>query len=75
MIFYDEQTQACGPHGKRWGLCAAVHDEQQMECEPEIAKETGQRFADAIRKAGEHFKLNIRLDGKYAVGETWCDTH
>jgi DNA polymerase I len=75
VIFYDEQTQACGPHGKRWGLCAAVHDEQQMECEPEIAKETGQRFADAIRKAGEHFKLNIRLDGKYAVGETWCDTH
>lgn len=75
VIFYDQQTQDFGPHGGTWGLCAAIHDEQQMECIPEIADKTGQNFADAIRKAGEHFNLNIRLDGKYASGSTWCDTH
>jgi len=74
-IFYDKMEQAFGPHGERWGLCAAVHDEQQWECEPDIAERSGQMFVDSIRESGEHFRLNIRLDGEYKVGSSWALTH
>jgi DNA polymerase I-like protein with 3'-5' exonuclease and polymerase domains len=74
-IFYDKMVQEFGPHGERWGLCANVHDEQQWECEPSIAEQSGRLFVDSIRESGEHFRLNIRLDGEYKVGGSWALTH
>jgi DNA polymerase I-like protein with 3'-5' exonuclease and polymerase domains len=74
-IFYDKMVQEFGPHGERWGLCCANHDEEQWECEPDIAEQSGQMFVDSIRESGEHFRLNIRLDGEYKVGGSWALTH
>jgi DNA polymerase I len=54
---------------------ANVHDEFQLETEKDIANTVGQLAADAIRRAGEHFKFRCPLAGAYAVGETWKDTH
>jgi DNA polymerase I len=75
VFFYDTVTERYGLHGHRWALCANVHDEFQTECEPEIAKDVGRIAMDSIRRAGEHFKLAIRLDGESKIGRTWYETH
>lgn len=74
-IFYEEATKAFGPHGERWGLCANVHDEIQAESEPEIADQLGQMIVAAITKAGQYFKMKVKLTGAYAVGDDWSETH
>lgn len=74
-IFYEAAERLYGPHGGRWALCAAVHDEQQWECEKEIAQGMGKLFCEAITKAGEHFNMGVRLDGDYKVGSSWAETH
>jgi len=74
-LFYKNAVSLYGPHGGRWALLLAIHDEQQFECEPEIAESIGQLFADSITAAGEHYNLRIRLDGEYKVGRNWCECH
>ncbi len=74
-IFYDLMVEKYGPHGERWALCANVHDEQQTECESEIADGVGQTFVLALKMAGEHFGLGIRIDGEYKIGKNWAETH
>lgn len=74
-IFYDDATEAFGPHGERWGLCANVHDEIQAECEPEIADQLGQMIVDSITKAGQYFDMKVNLTGAYDVGDSWAETH
>jgi DNA polymerase I-like protein with 3'-5' exonuclease and polymerase domains len=54
---------------------ANVHDEYQMETTPDLAETLGVLAADAIRLAGEHFKLRCPLAGSYDIGRTWADTH
>ena len=52
-----------------------VHDEFQMETDPEIAEQVGQLAADSIRLAGEHFNLGCPLAGAYDIGRNWAETH
>ena len=52
-----------------------VHDEVQVECNPEDAETVGQAAVDAIVTAGKHFNLRIPLTGEYKIVETWADTH
>jgi DNA polymerase I-like protein with 3'-5' exonuclease and polymerase domains len=54
---------------------ANVHDEWQIDTREDIAHEVGKLAADAIRRAGEHFKFRCPLSGNYAVGRTWAGTH
>lgn len=62
-------------HGKVFGLCANVHDEVQMEVEPEFAAAFGEKFALSIAVAGEHFNLRCPLAGTAKVGASWAETH
>lgn len=76
VLFCRKAEEAYGPHGLRWAQCANVHDEFQVECEPEIAEGIAKLAADAIREAGE--VLNIRCPvkaGPPAIGENWSETH
>lgn len=75
VIFFKDAEEEFGPHGERWALCANVHDEWQVECEPEIADQMGKMMEDSITKAGEHFKMKIRLEGEYKKGKSWAETH
>lgn len=52
-----------------------VHDEFQMETDPELSETVGKLAADSIRLAGEHFDLKCPLSGAYDIGRTWADTH
>lgn len=75
ILFYEAMVERYGPHGERWGLCVNVHDEQQVECEPEIAHDVGQLFVDSITRAGEYFGMKVKLTGAYGVGDSWAETH
>lgn len=66
-----EEASASIPHK----LVANIHDEIQMETQPETAEELGKLCADSIRRAGEHFKLRCPLSGSYGIGPTWAHTH
>ena len=35
----------------------------------------GQMAVNAIRQAGDYYKLNCPLDAEYKVGENWSETH
>jgi DNA polymerase-1 len=52
-----------------------VHDEFQIECEPDIADEIGKHCVDSIRLAGERFNLACPLTGEYKIGNNWAETH
>ena len=52
-----------------------IHDEYQAEVEPEIDEEYKVMAVNAIKKAGEFFKLNCPLDGEAKEGENWYETH
>jgi DNA polymerase-1 len=64
-----------GPHGIKWGLVANVHDEWQIECDPDIAEAVGEISRASITKAGELFQLRCPLAGSYAIGANWSETH
>ena len=70
LVHFTEDMQ-----GEDYELHANVHDEVQFSCDPEKADEYGQRFVDAIVKAGQTFDLLCPLDGEYKVGNNWAETH
>jgi DNA polymerase I len=54
---------------------ANVHDEIQMEVIEKDADKVGKMAVDAIKEAGEAFKLRCPLTGEYKVGNNWAETH
>lgn len=52
-----------------------IHDEVQMEVEPDVATTVGVTAAEAIRLAGEHFGFRCPLAGNYDIGRSWAETH
>ena len=58
-----------------FGYCANVHDEVQIEADPCVAEEIGQRFCEAITLAGERLGVRCPLSGSAAVGDNWKETH
>lgn len=59
----------------RYNLVATVHDEWQIECDPEIADKVGQAGVAAIKKAGELLNCRVPMDGEYRIGKNWSETH
>jgi DNA polymerase-1 len=54
---------------------AFVHDEIQVLVKEEYANQIGEICIEAIKKAGEDFKLRIPLDGEFKIGGNWAETH
>lgn len=73
LVCFHESAQAL--YAGRYAYCANVHDEFQIECEPEIAHDLGKLMVSSITKAGVVLGIKIRLDGEYKVGKTWAETH
>ena len=72
LVILDE---ALRKHKIWYGFCANVHDEWQIETKAEYADLVGSLAVDAIKQAGEFFKLRCPLSGEYHTGKTWKDTH
>ena len=56
-------------------LVAWVHDEVQMEAEPDVAETAKQIAIDAAGRAGEFFNFRIPIEAEGSIGENWSDTH
>lgn len=54
---------------------ANVHDEWQLEVDKDHADMVGKLGVDAIKRAGDYYKLRCPLDGEYKVGTSWAETH
>ena len=76
LVILDEDLQAAGYiPGHNYEFVANVHDEWQIECDPEIAEDIGRRAVTAIVRAGEHFNFGCPLNGNFGVGRNWAETH
>ena len=62
-------------YGKHWRWCMWVHDEVQIEADPDVAMNVGERLADCIRLAGLELNFRCPLAGNYAIGKSWQETH
>lgn len=52
-----------------------IHDEDQSDCDPDIADDYGEMRVQSIVQSGELLKLNVPLGGEYKKGRTWAETH
>ena len=59
----------------KYKLVATVHDEWQIECDPEIADRIGNAGIAAIKKAGDILGCVVPMDGEYRIGKNWSETH
>jgi DNA polymerase I-like protein with 3'-5' exonuclease and polymerase domains len=75
VLAYDAFLAKGWEFGREFAFVLNVHDEFQMEVEPEYAEEVGSIAAEAIRQAGVAFDLRVPLAGTADIGQTWADTH
>jgi DNA polymerase I-like protein with 3'-5' exonuclease and polymerase domains len=75
LVLLDDAIRSDKKLRGKVAFVANVHDEFQMETQPELAETVGRLAADSIRLAGEHFNLRCPLAGDYAVGRNWAETH
>lgn len=52
-----------------------IHDELQIEVDADKAEEVGKMAKQSIIEAGLTLGLRCPLDGDYAIGNSWADTH
>jgi DNA polymerase I-like protein with 3'-5' exonuclease and polymerase domains len=52
-----------------------IHDEIQIECNPEDAEAIGYLIVDAMKTTTEYYKLNCPITGTFKIGRNWNDTH
>ena len=71
-IFMRERIRQRGLDAKKVG---DIHDEGQLDCAKRDAQEVGKLCVQAIRDAGEELNFRVPLDGSYAIGQSWAQTH
>jgi DNA polymerase-1 len=69
VLAYDPVVKAGGK------FVLNVHDELQVECDPEDAEYIGEVLKQAIIDAGTYYNLNCPLDAEYKIGSCWAETH
>lgn len=52
-----------------------IHDEWQIDAKPEHAEQVGQAACRAMTQAGIDLEFNIKMEGDYAIGRNWSETH
>ena len=72
---HNRATQEFGPHGDKWAYCANIHDEFQVECDPDIARRMRALGKWSIAKAGSVLELACPLSGDSSIGTNWLSTH
>ena len=50
---------------------ANIHDEWQVEIHKAHAEYFGKLGIEAIKDAGEYYKMRCPLDGEYKIGKNW----
>lgn len=70
-IFNDELER----RGVSFGYCATVHDEIDVECDPNDAETVAEVGKWAITQAGVELGVRCPLVGDAKIGQTWYDIH
>lgn len=73
--WWGQVVVAQGLPGQHWAPLLWVHDEWQLESEPEIADWIGAEMCDGIREAGNKLEVRCRMDGEYKIGRNWAECH
>lgn len=61
--------------GVDYGVVCWYHDEYTIECREDIAEDVKRISEDAIRWAGEYYKISCPHAGEGAIGKNWYDIH
>lgn len=61
--------------GVDYGVVCWMHDEYSIECREDIAEDVKRISEDAIRWAGEYYKISCPHAGEGAIGKNWYDIH
>jgi DNA polymerase I-like protein with 3'-5' exonuclease and polymerase domains len=61
--------------GVDYGIVCWYHDEYTIECREEIAQDVKRISEDAIRLAGEYYKIKCPHAGEGAIGKNWYSIH
>ena len=56
-------------------IVANIHDEWQIEVKESQADYVGRAGVQAIKNAGNFYKMRCPLDGEYKIGDSWYETH
>jgi DNA polymerase I-like protein with 3'-5' exonuclease and polymerase domains len=78
LVICDDMLQkqyGLQPGGIDYEFVANVHDEFQIEVKDKWAELVGKVARESIQKAGEYYGLRCPLDGDYAIGNNWNETH
>lgn len=76
LVILDRDLKDAGlTPGDDYEFVGNIHDEWQIECDPEHAEFIGKTGKRAIQKTTDYFKLNCPMDGNYDVGTSWAETH
>lgn len=61
--------------GVDYGVVCWYHDEYTIECRKEIAEDVKKISEEAIKWAGEYYKISCPHAGEGAIGKNWYDIH
>ena len=61
--------------GVDYGVVCWYHDEYTIECREDIAEDVKRISEDAIREAGEFYKISCPHAGEGAIGKNWYEIH
>lgn len=61
--------------GIDYGVVSWVHDEYNVECREEIAKDVAAISERCIKEAAEYFKITCPHAGEAAIGKDWYSIH
>ena len=75
LIFLDRNLQEFYVPGKQYEFVLNVHDEAQIECDENIAKEVAQIAEDSFNDVTEYLNFRIPIRGTADIGDTWAETH
>ena len=70
-LFNKKLTKA----GIDYKQLVVVHDEVEVECNPEDAEFVGKTIQESYKESGEFFKVRLPLDGEYKIGSNWLEVH
>ena len=61
--------------GLKYKQIGVIHDEIQIECNPNDADYIGMLIVDAMKETTNYYKLNCPITGEYKIGRSWNETH
>lgn len=77
LVILDRKLQEFLVPGVDYEFCLNIHDEFQIAVngDKERADQIGTMAKQAIKDAGKYYNLKCELDGDYAIGKNWAETH